>query len=268
MGATARRFVDEQRLAFGRVAALYDRVRPSYPAAVIDDVAAFAGLTPPARILEVGAGTGKATVLFAERGFRVLGLEPSQPMASLARANCAAYPGVEIVESEFEPWRATEPWPALVCAAVWHWLDPERRFAKARDALVPGGALAAIWTFPAWERCVVREALQAAYRAAAPQLEADFPMHPASVATDLASDWEDEVQRSDGFAQARVNTYPWSLDHSPAGYAALLETHQDHVLMAPGARHELLTAVIKVIEVAGGGLTLPLRTRLCLARRV
>jgi len=65
------RFRDEQRLAFGRVAKLYDRVRPSYPDAVIDAVLAFAGLRPGARILEIGAGTGKATMLLAERGERL-----------------------------------------------------------------------------------------------------------------------------------------------------------------------------------------------------
>jgi hypothetical protein len=38
-------------------AELYDRARPSYPAAVVDDVVQIAGLAAPARILEVGAGT-------------------------------------------------------------------------------------------------------------------------------------------------------------------------------------------------------------------
>lgn len=94
--------LDGQRLAFGRVAELYDRARPSYPPAVIDAVVEFAGLTSPARIVEVGAGTGKATVLLAERGLGVLALEPSHEMAQVARANCRRYPAVEIIEVEFE----------------------------------------------------------------------------------------------------------------------------------------------------------------------
>jgi hypothetical protein len=51
---------------FGEVAELYDQARPSYPAVLFDDVIAFAPQSP--RVLEVGAGTGKATVLLAERG--------------------------------------------------------------------------------------------------------------------------------------------------------------------------------------------------------
>jgi hypothetical protein len=56
---------EARRLAFGSVAELYDRSRPSYPPALVDDVLGLVGVAP--RVLEVGAGTGKATVLFAAR---------------------------------------------------------------------------------------------------------------------------------------------------------------------------------------------------------
>ena len=154
-----RQLLDDQRLAFGRVADLYDRARPSYPHAVVDELLDFAKLRPPATILEVGAGTGKATVLLAERGFAVLGLEPSHEMASLARAKCAQYPGVEIIETGFERWHPREQLPALVCAGAWHWISPALRYQLAYAALVPGGTLAAIWTFPDWKRCPLRAAL-------------------------------------------------------------------------------------------------------------
>ena len=51
----------EQRLVFGEVAEQYDRSRPSYPDAMVDDLVELAGLGPGCRALEVGAGTGKAT---------------------------------------------------------------------------------------------------------------------------------------------------------------------------------------------------------------
>jgi hypothetical protein len=70
--------VDERRrLSFGGVADLYDHARPSYPSALVDDVVQYAS-TPdaaPNRAVEVGAGTGKATVLFAARGLDVLAIE-------------------------------------------------------------------------------------------------------------------------------------------------------------------------------------------------
>ncbi len=259
--------VDEQRLAFGRVAGLYDRARPSYPPAVVDEVIEFAGLTAPAKILEVGAGTGKATVMFADRGFDVLALEPSHEMAQIARANCARHPGVEVVEVEFEHWRPTEQLPALVCAAAWHWLSPEVRYQRAGEALSPGGTLAAIWTFPDWQRCALRRALSEAYAVAAPQLGADFPMHPDSRPTSLAGDWCAEILGDGRFTAPVVKTFPWGQEYTSSEYLRLLQTHQDHILLREAGRRELLAAVGRAIDRAGGVLRMPFATRLCLATR-
>lgn len=60
--------------------------------------------TAPERMLEVGVGTGKATVPFAATGVSLLGLEPDPAMAALAARNCAGCPNVAIVTSSFEDW--------------------------------------------------------------------------------------------------------------------------------------------------------------------
>jgi SAM-dependent methyltransferase len=263
----AERYADEQRLAFGQVAELYDRARPSYPPAAVDAVLEFGALTPPARILEVGAGTGKATVLLADRGFEVLALEPSPDMARVARANCARRPQVEIVEAEFERWDPQEPLPALVSAAAWHWIDPDVRYQQAHRALAPGGTLAAIWTFPDWQSCELRAPLSGAYRSAAPQLAPDFPMHPDSRPTRLAGDWHQEIEHSGVFCTPTVRTFSWSERYTSAEYRRLLQTHQDHILLAPDERAELLGAVDEAIQDGGGMLALPLVTHVCLAVR-
>src|SRR5438552_140762 len=86
-GTSAER---EQGTVFGEVAELYDRARPGYPTALVDEVLAFAPESP--RVLDVGAGTGKATVPFAERGLEVVALQPSVGMAAVARRNCSRFP--------------------------------------------------------------------------------------------------------------------------------------------------------------------------------
>ncbi|GIF76535.1 class I SAM-dependent methyltransferase [Asanoa siamensis] len=65
---------------FGEVAEDYDRVRLPFPAALVDDVLGYSHLAGPA--LEVGAGTGRATVAFAERGVPVVAVEPDAAMAA------------------------------------------------------------------------------------------------------------------------------------------------------------------------------------------
>jgi len=69
----------QPRLVFGEVADLYDRVRPSYPDALVDDVVELSGVDVSGRALEVGAGTAWSMAygaLFLAVGAVVKGVMP------------------------------------------------------------------------------------------------------------------------------------------------------------------------------------------------
>lgn len=256
--------LDEQRLAFGRVAELYERARPSYPAAAIDGLLGYAALGPGSRVLEVGAGTGKGTRLLAERGLIVTALEPDPAMSAVARRECAGLEGVRFELSAFESWEPQAPIEAVVSFQAWHWTEAGTRYERAARALGGHGSLAAIWTFPDWAPNPMRDQLCEIYANTAPGLAADFPMHPASEPTRLAGDWENELAGSP-FGGAEVREYPWPARYGGQEYRALLETHQDHILLAVPQRDRLLAAVAAAVERAGG-IQLDFVTRLCLAR--
>ena len=159
---------------FGDVAELYERARPSYPDELVDDVIALSGLGRSGRALEVGAGTGKATRLFAARGVAVHAVEPSAAMAAVAREVCAGYPDVTIEEKDFEGFDpAGQAFRLLFSAQAWHWVSPEVRYVKAHEALEPGGLLAAFWNRPHWGTSPLRAELLEAYRRAGAALDSD-----------------------------------------------------------------------------------------------
>lgn len=258
---------DQQRLAFGQVAELYHRARPGLPAATVDAVIDAADLKPASRIFEVGAGTGKATVQLAARGLDVLAIEPSPEMARVARATCAQFDRVEIVEADFEAWRPRERRAALISVQAWHWIDPAIRYQRAHEALLAGGTLVAIWTFPDWRQCSLRGQLSHAYAEAVPQMVADFPMHPDSQPAALAGDWHAEIDGGGWFEGPRVRTFPWVQGYAAAAYTSLLQTHQDHILLAPRRRASLLDAITEVIDAHGGTFAMPFTTHVCTATR-
>src|SRR5579884_3686406 len=201
----------ERRLTFGEVAELYEQARPSYPQQLVDEVLAYAELEPADRILEVGAGTGKATRQFAAAGFALVALEPSPAMAEVARATCRGLPSVTIEQAEFEQWTLPpRPFKLVISAQAWHWIDPQLRYVKARAALGTGGALAAFWNHADWSTAALREVIEKAYRQAAPQFEPSGPMHPLIGEGDWAPAWQAEIDATPGFAQPEVRTYPWS----------------------------------------------------------
>ena len=224
---------ERRRLSFGGVADLYHRSRPSYPEALVDGVLEFAGAGESDRAVEVGAGTGKATVLFAARGLDVVGIEPSAEMAQLARRNCAGYENVTIEEIEFERWRPPgHEFRLVLSAQAWHWIAPEVRYVAARAALEDGGALAAFWNRPEWIACDLREQLAGA----------------------------------SGFDAAEVRRYPWHQEYTTADYLALLGTHSACVVLDAPERERLLGDIAAAIDARGGRFRMTYATVLCRAR--
>jgi SAM-dependent methyltransferase len=250
------------------VAELYDRARPSYPQQLVDDVIE---LMPDAQrphcALEVGAGTGKATVLFAQSGIAVHALEPLAEMAALAERNCRAYPDVTIERAEFESWDcAGATFPLIYSAQAWHWIDPERRYAKARSVLAPGGILAAFWNRPDWEANPLQEQIDEVYRRAAPQLLPNNAMRMTRSA-DTWGHWHEEIEAASGLDQPEVRTYPWTAEYTSREYVELLRTHSDHIILDPRQREQLYPAIADVIDANTGILPVTYSTRLCLATR-
>ena len=65
------------------IANIYDEIRPSYPMELIEDIVSLTGINHRSHLLEVGAGTGKATLIFAEKKFKVIAIEPCEDMAKV-----------------------------------------------------------------------------------------------------------------------------------------------------------------------------------------
>ena len=129
-------------LSFGAVAEDYDRYRPGYPDAVVDLAVAHAR-GPVERAVEIGAGTGKATVLFASRGIDVTAVEPDAAMRAVLGRQTANF-AVHAVNSTFEGLEADRlgRFDLLFSAAAFHWTDPGTRWERVAALVRPGGAVA------------------------------------------------------------------------------------------------------------------------------
>jgi SAM-dependent methyltransferase len=239
--------------SFGPQADLYDRHRPSYPPALIDDLVA----RRPAQALDIGTGTGKAAHLLAARNVHVLGIEIDPLMARVARRH-----GIAVEVGGFEEWDdAGRRFDLITCAQAWHWIDGAVGAQKAARLLRPEGRLALFWNFAQFDYAT-RHALDRAYARAAPELS----RHSVSRGGGPATIPQHERQLGEaGFVDLQHRQYDWDQAYATDDWLALLRTHSDHSTLPAERLDGLLAAVGTAIERIGGTLIAHYRTEALLA---
>ncbi|NYD58389.1 SAM-dependent methyltransferase [Nocardioides marinisabuli] len=240
-------------LDFGSVASDYERFRLEYPLELVDVVHRYAG-RPPRRALEVGAGTGKATRLFAGGATAVTALEPDPDMAALLVERTSGL-RVRTLVSTFEAFAADEPFDLVYAAAAWHWTDPASRWARAVRLLAPGGVLALFRRRSVISEPALRAAVDAVEREVLPAAD-PAALHPWSVADmEAAPGLTDTVQRDLG-AVGTVES---------DAYVGRLATVSAYLLLGPSER---AAALSRVREVLPDRLEVDSTLELAMARRL
>jgi len=125
----------------------YDRFRPGYPDEVFETIEAKLGLPTRPLVVDLGAGTGRASLAMAARGWRVTAVEPGKAMLSLLRDR-ASDDGlvVSTIEADAEATGLDPMSVDLVTAAqAFHWFAQKEALAEITRILRPGGGLALFW---------------------------------------------------------------------------------------------------------------------------
>lgn len=233
------------RRTFDTAAERYDRVRPGYPSAVFEDLATLGGLQAGSRILEIGCGTGQATVPLAEHGYEVLAVEPGGELAVIARRRLAAHSNAEVVVSSFEDWTIPdEPFDAVVSATAFHWIDPDVRVTKAAQALRRGGSLAIIENR---HRPVASDQLLAEFSRCHERWGSATRLG-TNPAADEPPENLAEVEQSGLFDRVTSRRYEWDHEYSTADYLELLLTFSDVLALEPAQQEGLLGCIGELID--------------------
>jgi SAM-dependent methyltransferase len=235
------------RATFDAVAEGYEDARPLAPPQVFDDLVKLARLGPGGRLLEIGCGTGQATLPLAERGFSILAVELGANLADVARRKLAGYPQVGVVTSSFEEWDpAGTTFDAVYAFNSFHWIDPDIRFSKSAAVLRPGGSLCVLGS-----SFVFHDGSDPTWLALAEDYEA-VSGDPRRLHPNQMRDRSDEFVESGGFGSVVRNTYLWEVTYSAEDYVALLGTFSRCRSLADDVRGELFTRVHHRIESNGG----------------
>lgn len=230
-------------LSFGAIATAYERYRPEYPAALFDVVAAYAE-KPITTALEVGAGTGKATRLFAAQGIKVTATEPDAAM--LAELRMTAPANVIPVQSTLEDLTTTETYDLIYVAAALHWTRPEGRWERIAALLARRQGVFASFGGPFQ---LADPEIDAAVREArSPYLESDDVPPPDGTPPEAAMRWPGtELLKSDLFTDVRQTVVERRLTLTAQEYIGYLSTVSAYLQLPAPLRRQAYDAIARVL---------------------
>ena len=250
---------EARRATFDAVAEQYDKYRPGYPEQLIEDVIELSGLPPGGRVLEIGSGTGKATLPFAQRGFEITCIERGANLARVALRHLAGYPNVRLVVTDFEDWESSDGEQDLVFAAQsFHFLEYRTAVHRIAQLLRIDGALAVFGNHASRGDSAVDKEIQAAYSQYGPELTGGDDEPP----------FEDRIDSVGVFGTVIMTRYRWRKAYTADDYVGLMETQSPHRLLPADRRDALLAAIRSAIESSGSAFEVEYVSRLYLAKRL
>jgi SAM-dependent methyltransferase len=259
----------ERRTVFGEAAEQYASARADYPDALIEDVIRYSRKLT--HVLEVGAGTGKATLAFATRGYALTCVEPDPRMAELLVRACAPFQRVTVEVARFEEWNPPQRYDLLIAAQSWHWIDAARRWDLAYNALESGGTIALYWNHYLVADEETRLTLLDIDKRFGLGSE-NFTPHAFSAAefagdVDVDEGWPAfDLKDDPHFGDFSSLRYRRDVAYSTSSYFDLLTSTSAYRLLDDEKRSELLVRVADVVNDHGGRIDLHIVTDLFLGR--
>lgn len=232
----------ERALSFGSVAEDYERYRPGYPDDLVELIIGRAtGVV--GRAIEIGAGTGKATRVFARAGIEVTATEPDPQMLAVLRRECAGLPVRAELKAYEEVVPGPEPYDLWYAAAALHWTRREGRWERAAALLRSGGLVASFGgpmdidddELAAAEFAVVERYLPG-HSIEAPSPGADGMNWPA-----------DELLAADRFTDVRQHTVPRRMIMQRVDYLRHLNTISAYRMLPDADRDAIFAQLTELL---------------------
>lgn len=224
--------MDKKIEPYKGIAEIYEEVRPSYPGKLIQDVIEKTKLKEGDELLEIGAGTGKATIQFAEKGFKIQAIELGEDMAEIFKRKCSNYSNISLDIASFEKWEApiNKKYDGIYCAQAFHWLDTNIKYKKCHELLKDDGYLALFWYTSFQEESIETQEIDKEVNKIIGEYDSSYslvqekPQRRTHVGNDEEDEREKEIKDSGMFSIVEKIEYRNEVKNSARQYVKIMKS--------------------------------------------
>jgi ubiquinone/menaquinone biosynthesis C-methylase UbiE len=252
------------RFTFNEDVKNYDKWRPTYCKALFDDIIEYSKLNESKKAVEVGIGTGQATLPFLKTGCEVTAIELGKDLAEYSKEKFKEYKNFSVCNTSFEDYECNDgSIDILYSATAFHWIPDEIGYSKAFKLLKKGGTLAVFWNKPSMKRedDLLHEKIQRVY-------QKYMPSNGSLIEKD--TERYDRISRTIqayGFRDIEVKLYHQTRVFNASDYISLLNIYSDHRSMEAASRKLLYKEIEEAILENGDVINIYDTIELYLARK-
>lgn len=241
------------RLKFNEDPLNYDKYRPTYSEELFKDIIDYGELNNSKSALEIGIGTGQATLPILEAGCSVTAIELGEDLARYVKEKFSSFRNFEVQNIGFEDFISDKNQYDLVYSATaFHWIPEDIGFEKVYDLLKPGGTIALFWNHPFVNRDddKIHREIRKVYEKFKPSDKeiTEFNEDSCKKYTQILEKY--------GFIDIKSKIYRKTRKLKSSEYISLLETYSDHRQCAEGLKNNLYNGITEAINKFGGEINI------------
>ena len=249
---------------FDKAADFYDMYRPSYPHKIIQQLVERTQLDQQSKLLEIGAGSGKATELIKNYGCSITCVEVGEHLVKQGQKKFCDDKNITYKCARFEEMEDTkERYDVIMAAQSFHWLPQPIGFKKCAEFLKKDGYLALMWNMYLYdEREEHQKLIQISNQYGG---LADFvTMNEAKgrIQTIVRS-----IEDSGLFYTPMVDQELWKQDYTKEQYCGFLQTGNRFIQLTEEDKKHAYHDIAQLANQFGGKIRRPYMTVLYTARK-
>ena len=254
---------------FDTAASLYNRMRPGYVDELYKEIFEYINIDSSSRVIEVGSGTGQATLPLLKTGCELTAVEYGENLSSKLKEKFSEYDRFSVITGKFEDVSLEEETYDLVFSATaFHWVPEEVGYPKVYSVLKPGGAFARFANRPriSGDDPDLAQEIDVIYN--------DYYNKHYGVKSG-AKKWftEEDAKKISliptkyGFTDTRYRLFYRTRVFTAQEYTALLGTYSDHIAIEESIRKVFFAKIEEAILRHGGTISVNDTLDLELARK-